>query len=651
MLGGIWQFLKDPTSFALLGSIGAGIATIAAGAWAVFTYFDKKKEKGPSAPSVAADHGSVAAGRDITAPVTVGLNEKGVRHELRKAQEPLRDELERLAAQVARDKGVEITPLHAVLVKLGEKGVPEEDIPKRLDSAADELIKLRAENEQLRRGPPALAAIAEEVQALVDKGEFEDARRALARGREAARALRVDASRYEAAFLAQEARVDDLQLAYRSAAAKFAEAAGLVGPFDTEQQWRFLLAQAGELYKQGDEFGDNAALTEAIDIYRRCLALAPRSERPLDWARTQANLGNALLRLGERESGTAHLEGAVSAYREALQELTRERVPLDWAKAQICLGIAIRRLGERESGTARLEEAVAAFREALQENTRARVPLDWAMTQIHLGNALARLGEREGGTARLEEAVAAFREALQENFRARVPLQWAATQTNLGNALGALGEWESGTARLEEAVEAYREALQELTRARVPLEWATAQMNLGNALRALGEREGGTGKLEEAIAAYRETLQEFTRERVPLQWAATQTNLAVVYWALFAKDRPPSRRGTRSRRWRIGGISQGKRGFRHRECRAPARSNPRSERKIVAASRSCGLAAAKKTHAANVRLLKPSIVPKCFFGAAGPARVTQVCRTRRRLAFSLRAYFACGNMAARNEDF
>ena len=223
--------------------------------------------------SVRADHGGVAAGRDITAPVTIGLDEKGVGQELRKAQQPLRDELERLAAQVARDKGVEVAPLSAVLVKLGEKGVPEEDIPKRLDTAADELIKLRAENERLRRGPPTLAAIAEEVQEFIDKGEFDDARRALARGREAARALRIDASRYEAAFLAQEARVDDLQLAYRSAAAKYAEAASLVAPFDTEQQWRFPLAQAGELLKQGDEFGDNGALTEAIDVYHRC----PRS--------------------------------------------------------------------------------------------------------------------------------------------------------------------------------------------------------------------------------------------------------------------------------------------------------------------------------------------------------------------------------------
>jgi hypothetical protein len=48
------------------------------------------------------------------------------------------------------------------------------------------------------------------------------------------------------------------------------------------------------------------------------------------------------------------------------------------------LGEALWRLGGRESGTARLEEAVAAYRAALEERTRARVPLDWAMTQMNL---------------------------------------------------------------------------------------------------------------------------------------------------------------------------------------------------------------------------------------------------------------------------
>jgi hypothetical protein len=44
--------------------------------------------------------------------------------------------------------------------------------------------------------------------------------------------------------------------------------------------------------------------------------------------RVTDNLGIALARLGERESGTARLEQAVDAYRDALKERTRERVPL-----------------------------------------------------------------------------------------------------------------------------------------------------------------------------------------------------------------------------------------------------------------------------------------------------------------------------------
>ena len=53
---------------------------------------------------------------------------------------------------------------------------------------------------------------------------------------------------------------------------------------------------------------------------------------------TQQNLGIALRTLGERESGTARLEEAVAAYRAALEERTRARVPLEWARTQQNLG-------------------------------------------------------------------------------------------------------------------------------------------------------------------------------------------------------------------------------------------------------------------------------------------------------------------------
>ncbi len=435
------------------------------------------------------------------------------------------ERLAALAEQVARDKGVPAAPLRAILEKLGEAGVPDPEIPARLAAKADELLELSAQLGRLRNDRPELAAVRAEALRLIDRGDLDLARAALNRGREIARALREEASRSEAELLADEARIDHLQLAYRAAAAKYAEAAALVAPFERDSEFRYLLRQAGELVALGDEFGDNDALAEAIVVYRHALDCVPRATAPLDWAMTQNDLGTALGRLGARESGIGRLEEAVSAYRAALSERTRQRVPLDWATTQNNLGNALRTLGERESGTGRLEEAVATFRGALTERTRERVPLDWAMTQNNLGNALTGLGERESGTGRLEEAVTAYRASLTEWLRERVPLAWATAQNNLGFALMTLGERESGTGRLEEAVAAYRAALTEWPRGRVPLAWATAQNNLGFALATLGERESGTSRLEEAVVAYGWALTERTPERVPLDWAMTQNNL------------------------------------------------------------------------------------------------------------------------------
>ena len=87
----------------------------------------------------------------------------------------------------------------------------------------------------------------------------------------------------------------------------------------------------------------------------------------LDWAATQANLGDALLNLGKREGGAVLLEQAVNAYVGSLEEFTRERVPLQWAKTQTQLGNALFALGVRVGDTGLLKRAEEAYRGALDE--------------------------------------------------------------------------------------------------------------------------------------------------------------------------------------------------------------------------------------------------------------------------------------------
>jgi hypothetical protein len=96
------------------------------------------------------------------------------------------------------------------------------------------------------------------------------------------------------------------------------------------------------------------------------------------------------------------------------------------------LGFALLRLGERESGTARLDEAVAAYGEALKEQTRARVPLLWANSAGNQGVALLLIAERraDGAMAKtaldqIEAAITTAREGgdalAAANFEAQVP--------------------------------------------------------------------------------------------------------------------------------------------------------------------------------------------------------------------------------------
>jgi tetratricopeptide (TPR) repeat protein len=178
---------------------------------------------------------------------------------------------------------------------------------------------------------------------------------------------------------ARRAEIALTRLRYGEAAGHFASAAAVLpsGIDHDDKRISYLFSEASALYRQGDEFGDNAALLSAIERFQRVVTLAPRDRVPLAWSTTQTILGIALATLGARENDTVRLEEAVIAYRAALEEQARKRVPLKWARTQNNLGTALQTLGERESDTVRLEEAVATFRAALEELTRDRVPLDW----------------------------------------------------------------------------------------------------------------------------------------------------------------------------------------------------------------------------------------------------------------------------------
>jgi hypothetical protein len=66
MLDAFWSWLQDPANRDVITWIGGGLVVVVGGVWAVVKYFARSGGDGGAAPSVRADRGGVAAGRDIS---------------------------------------------------------------------------------------------------------------------------------------------------------------------------------------------------------------------------------------------------------------------------------------------------------------------------------------------------------------------------------------------------------------------------------------------------------------------------------------------------------------------------------------------------------------------------------------------------------
>jgi tetratricopeptide (TPR) repeat protein len=348
---------------------------------------------GRAAPNVIAESGSVAAGRDIIGSVTIGLSPEQVKDLTEAAARGATAPLTAVIIDLSKRLGVTQDATRTLLRIVGEQDVPLERLSETLDRVANDYKHLQAQVTALNPENATAQNLVGEAKSEIEAGHLDHAHELLRQATQAqvaaaqqARQLREQGQLAEdrqmlgaASSTATDAGLALTERHYQQAAELFSEAARYVPAGDIDERLNYLDRQADTLTRQGDEGGDNGALRDSIQLYRRILKERTRERLPRAWAATQNNLGTALQTLGRREAGTAHLEEAVSAYRAALEEFTRERAPLDWATTQNNLGNAFKTLGERESGTACLEKSVSAYSVALEEMTRDRRPLNWAM--------------------------------------------------------------------------------------------------------------------------------------------------------------------------------------------------------------------------------------------------------------------------------
>ena len=281
-----------------------------------------------SADQTVSAPGGVAAGRDVIGPVTIGVPPEKLDELVRLRTKDLKDlsEAEKETIALLKEKlDLNQRQVKSALEILGEAEVPPERLAAKLVEIAGKFKDLQTAAAAQPGDDAKITTLKAEAQKAIQDGQLGKADESLAAiekiQTEALDRLALNAAQ----TTAQRGDVALTRLRYPDAAQRFAEAAAKVPQGHDDERWTYLNAEANALYRQGDEFGDNAAALSAIERYRHLAELRPRNAFPRDWAATQIWLGLALCLLGERESGTARLDEAVAAYREALQELTRAR--------------------------------------------------------------------------------------------------------------------------------------------------------------------------------------------------------------------------------------------------------------------------------------------------------------------------------------
>src|ERR1700730_2886848 len=300
--------------------------------------------QGPAQTRIEA-RGGAAAETITNSPITFGLKPDEQRHMVEVFSQQItvtseaRAKAEARAVELATQLGFTREAVIGFFRIVGEQDVPLEQMPTKLGEIAARHRAMLARWSGLDARDPATGALAADAKTAIDTGRYDEADALLLRAQEQdiaaarqAEQLARDAQQAaERRFLRaaeSEGKRGDLamtRLRYDAAAKRYAAAASMVPSTRPDERRRYLEEEAGALYQQGSERGDNKAALLAIDRSRALVRATDRAATPLDWAAAQINLGSALWTLGERESGTARLEEAGAAYRAALEEQTRGR--------------------------------------------------------------------------------------------------------------------------------------------------------------------------------------------------------------------------------------------------------------------------------------------------------------------------------------
>lgn len=237
-----------------------------------------------------------------------------------------------------------------------------------------------------------------------------EGRRRLALGD--AQAARVAAARFTAPITALQA------LVRRCSAARLLVAEARVIRADLLAGWGARLRDADLL---------RMALNEAAEA----VAGLDEAYEPLTMVRVRVLRGQILALLGEVTGEIESISEGVDAIAAVIDDLSRDHSPLDWAKTQMALAQAVQALGDGAACERAYERAVTCYDRANLVFRKLPALTLGAVAASNRALCLARSAELTGDLAVLDAAEAAFKIELTGYQTRQDPVAWALAQVNL----------------------------------------------------------------------------------------------------------------------------------------------------------------------------------------------------------------------------
>jgi tetratricopeptide (TPR) repeat protein len=480
---------------------------------------------------------------------------------------------------LAGEEAVPLDALYGMLNVLGIDAKSSETLEDQLRTGATRLKELMASRSPAVKGDPELERLSKLAEAAESEGaialalKYRDEASAhadtlLASKQSEAERLRQDMLDIASVYAAN-ATTAVINFDHLHAADLFGKAYEAVKDWDQVAALGYKVSQGDALSDRGYYNTDNAALTAALAAYDEARALAPKDSAPVEWAKIEDRVGQAMQVLGERLADPATLKASIEHYQAALTVRTEAAAPIDWAKSQNNLANALYSLGARSDNVDLLEQSIPAFEASMKVFTPEAEPIRWATVANNLAASQTKIAEvtyfatsdaemaammagdpdptnvpvvkaaRDAANVALDKAIASTRAALATGLRESNPLGWAMLQHTLATALVQRGDMNHLPEAFREAVEAYRAVLEVHTKEQMPAQWTRTTNNLAIALKNLSDETNDVAPLREAIPLYQAVIAMTPRDQSPLDWADYQENLGNALAVLADYEQKP----------------------------------------------------------------------------------------------------------------